>query len=200
MSILTIQAGRRTDPVFAPRNALVKVTPLPGGTASLEYTIGENKTALANAVWTAWPQGSNSTEKWDAVGEPMFVRASAVTKDATLTIDDSPPRYPERLKSDWLGGTPIIVTVSRDLTAGDNRQTLTSTAGSGITLTIPAGLPKGFGCAVIQSGAGQVTLTAGSGVVMNNVSTQSKTSAQYAVVALINDAADSYTLSGSTGA
>lgn len=98
-----------------------------------------------------------------------------------------------------ISGASITVTGSRSLTNADDGQVLNSTSAGAVTLTIPAGLRAGFICAVVQSGAGQVTFSA-SGTTLNNVSTQSKTSGQYAVVMLTQVSTDSFVLSGSTGA
>lgn len=96
--------------------------------------------------------------------------------------------------------TPTTVAASRDLADTDCGLVLKSTAVSGITLTIPNTLTAGFNCAVEQGGAGQVTIAAGSGVTLHNVDTQTKTSAQYAMVGVLNTGTNEYNLTGSTGA
>jgi hypothetical protein len=58
---------------------------------------------------------------------------------------------------------PIQVSVSRDLTADDNDETLECTAS--VTLTVPMNLPANFGCAVIPFGT---TNIARSGSVLLN--------------------------------
>ena len=97
------------------------------------------------------------------------------------------------------GGPPITVTGSRSLADSDDGKVLNVTSASPVTLTIPAGLRAGFICAVVQSGAGQVTFSA-SGTTLNNVASQSSTSAQYAVVMVTQVSTNSFVLSGSTGA
>lgn len=101
-----------------------------------------------------------------------------------------------------VGEAPIVpaLTVSRTLTKNDAGRVLVSPAGA-ITLTIPATLPLGFSCLVVQGGAGQVTFAAGAGVTLSNVATQTKTSAQFAVVQVFQYVSNtSYVLAGSTGA
>lgn len=93
----------------------------------------------------------------------------------------------------------ITVTASRQLADTDDGKILNCTSASAVTLTIPAGLRAGFTCGVVQSGAGQITFSA-SGTTLNNVSSQSKTSGQYAVAILTQVSTNSFVLSGSTGA
>ena len=92
---------------------------------------------------------------------------------------------------------PSTETTNRALTAADNDKTLNCTAG--ITLTVPSGLPPGFSCAIVQASASAVTIAAGSGVTINNVSAHTKTASQYAVVGLVNNDTNTYILSGATG-
>jgi hypothetical protein len=92
------------------------------------------------------------------------------------------------------------ITTSQTLSASSLGLTLAVNSGSATTVTIPAGLPTGFSCAIVQMGAGQVTVAAGAGVTLNNASSQFKTSGQYATVGILNVGTDSYVLSGSTSA
>lgn len=93
-------------------------------------------------------------------------------------------------------GRVVLLTASRTLVASDNGATLVSNSASAFTLTVPAGLPANFGCAIVQNGSGQITLS-GSGATVNNVSTYTKTSGQYATLALISIGTDTYVFSGS---
>jgi hypothetical protein len=86
------------------------------------------------------------------------------------------------------------------LVNADDGRVRRTTNGSAVTITVPPGLQARFGCGVVQAGAGQITFAAGSGVTINNVNAQTKTSGQRAVVALVQEATDVYNLAGSTGA
>jgi hypothetical protein len=95
--------------------------------------------------------------------------------------------------------TELVYGTAHRLASFENGKTLVTQSGSAVTITVPSGLVAGFGCAINQAGAGQVTFS-GSGATINNVSSHTKTSAQYATVALVETAANTYTLSGSTAA
>ena len=85
------------------------------------------------------------------------------------------------------------------LTSSDNGKVVTLNNGSAITLNIAASLGDGFNCLIVQKGAGQVTLSAASGVTIANRSSETKTAGQYATVSVINIGSDTYILSGDTG-
>lgn len=87
-------------------------------------------------------------------------------------------------------------TASRNLTDLDDGKMLVSPAAA-TTLTIPTGLPVEFGCAIFQSGAGQVTIAAATGVTYTNVNSLTKTSGANAVVALVAVGLNTYVLTGS---
>lgn len=96
-------------------------------------------------------------------------------------------------------GTGAAVTVSRDFVLADSLNTLRVNSASPVSLNLPAGLPVGFSCAVVQMGAGKVTITAGAGVTMFNSGSLFGTSAQYAVIGVIQTATNEYVVSGSVG-
>ena len=85
------------------------------------------------------------------------------------------------------------------LTSSDNGKVVTLNNANAITLTIAASLGDGFNCLIVQKGAGQVTLSAASGVTVANRSSETKTAGQYATVSVINIGSDTYILSGDTG-
>ena len=85
------------------------------------------------------------------------------------------------------------------LTSSDNGKVVTLNNGSAIILTIAASLGDGFNCLIVQKGAGQVTLSAATGVTIANRSSETKTAGQYATVSVINIGSDTYILSGDTG-
>jgi hypothetical protein len=78
----------------------------------------------------------------------------------------------------------------------DNAQVITCSSGSATTITVPAGLGQGFNCLIIQIGAGQVTIAAGTGVTINNADSFDAISAQYGAATLYAYAADTFYLGG----
>jgi hypothetical protein len=86
------------------------------------------------------------------------------------------------------------------LTVDDNGRVIVFTNGSAVTLTIPSGLGLGFSCSVVQYGAGQVTVSAGTGVTLRLRTSSNKTGGQYAVVSLLSVVADEYIVTGDTTA
>jgi hypothetical protein len=85
------------------------------------------------------------------------------------------------------------------IVAGDVGKTIRST-GSAITVTVDNVLTlEGQRIDFIQSGTGQITFVAGSGVTLNSISGKVKTSAQYAAASVIFGGTGVYYLVGSLG-
>lgn len=97
--------------------------------------------------------------------------------------------------------TQQIKTVTADYTlrASDCGTLILVNSGSGKTVTVPANLPVGFLCSVIQQGAGQITFAAGAGATLSNSASQTKASGQYAKCGIEVIAAGAAVLSGATG-
>ena len=72
------------------------------------------------------------------------------------------------------------------------------TAAGSVTVTVPAGLPSDFVCGISQGGAGQVTLSAGDGVTINEVDGNLSTEGQYVTLSLVAFAANTFRLFGRT--
>jgi hypothetical protein len=93
---------------------------------------------------------------------------------------------------------------SYTLVAGDAGALVRCTAGSGVTLTVPPNSSVAFGVGTVievrQSGAGQVTVSPGSGVTLNSESSMRKTAAQHRSVSLVKVATDTWDLDGSLAA
>jgi len=84
------------------------------------------------------------------------------------------------------------------LLANDNGMVIVFTNSSAVTLTVPSGLGVGFSCSIVQYGAGQVTISAGSGATLRLRTSSNKTGGQYAVVSLLSVIADEYIVTGDT--
>jgi hypothetical protein len=85
---------------------------------------------------------------------------------------------------------------SYQLAATDNSEVVQSNAASAITVTIPAGLPTGFNCMVLQYGAGQITFSPASGVTIINRNSYNKTIGQYALATVLHIGSNIVIISG----
>jgi len=98
---------------------------------------------------------------------------------------------------------PVVINAqtgnSYTLVAADDKAVVTFSNGTAVTLTVPAGLPVGFSCTILQLGAGQVTVTA-SGTTIVQRQDFTATAGQYAVISLLSYATNVYDLSGDLGA
>jgi len=81
------------------------------------------------------------------------------------------------------------------LVAADNGKTVTMNNAAASSLTVPTGLPAGFGCTVVQLGVGQVTIS-GTATLRNRNGL--KLAGQYAASGLIYVTTDTYTVGGDT--
>lgn len=83
------------------------------------------------------------------------------------------------------GDVIVESTTSRTLSAADNGKIIWCTNGSATTITMPNSLLTGFNCIIVQAGAGQVAVAAGSGATIHNFDTQFKTAGQWAAGTLL---------------
>lgn len=88
------------------------------------------------------------------------------------------------------------VNTSITLAATDNSEVIRSDAASAISVTIPAGLPSGFNCMVLQYGTGQITFSPAAGVTLINRNNYNKTIGQYALVTVLHIGSNVVVISG----
>lgn len=88
------------------------------------------------------------------------------------------------------------INASYSLAATDNSEVVQSNAASAITVTIPAGLPTGFNCMVLQYGAGQITFSPAAGVTIINRNSYNKTIGQYALATVLHIGSNIVIISG----
>jgi len=69
---------------------------------------------------------------------------------------------------------------------------------SGITASIPTGLPVGFTTTIVQNGIGSIFVSASSGVVIRNRQNHTTTAGLYATVTIIGTGSNSYIFAGDT--
>jgi hypothetical protein len=89
-------------------------------------------------------------------------------------------------------------TTARTLSASDNGKIIYCTSASAVTITCAASLGKGFGCTIIQGGAGKVTVAAG-GQTLVSYSSLFSSMGQYAVISAICPVANTFLLAGNLG-
>lgn len=86
----------------------------------------------------------------------------------------------------------------------DDGKLVTADNASAIALTIPPNSSVAFGIGtqinIMQLGAGQVTITAGSGVTLRSAGSKLKTSAQFAVATCLKIASDIWVVVGNLSA
>ena len=85
---------------------------------------------------------------------------------------------------------------SKTLAATDNGTIINCSSGSAVTITVPTSLPVGFNCMIIQSGSGQVTLSASSTTLNNRNGL--KTAGQHAIMTLVHLGSNVFVVSGDT--
>ena len=91
-------------------------------------------------------------------------------------------------------------TASHTLVGGDNGRVITMDVATANTLTVPASLPVGFNCTVIQIGAGQTTITTSAGVTLNSLSGFLKISGRHGSASIISYVSNVYNVAGSLSA
>jgi hypothetical protein len=98
--------------------------------------------------------------------------------------------------TDWRADT-VTQTGSFSLTQADSGRVIHVDSASGVTITVPTGLGAGFGCTIVQIGAGQITFT-GSGLTVRHRNSHTKSAGQWAVCGLTAPAANTVVLAGDT--
>jgi hypothetical protein len=91
-----------------------------------------------------------------------------------VTIDDDDALHGYKANINTQTGT------SYSLVASDSGKVVELVNAAAIALTVPATLAKGFACTIVQGGAGQVTLAAGSGGTQRNRAGHTKLAGQWA--------------------
>lgn len=117
------------------------------------------------------------------------------TANAKLRVDAVTGTASYRLLDAAGDGDAVPVTASRALTPADDGKTLECT--TTVTLTVPAGLNSGFGCAVIPSGT--TSIARSGGALLNGAGTTlTRTAAANTMFAIVARAsvADSYVVTG----
>ena len=81
------------------------------------------------------------------------------------------------------------------LLTSDDGKVITWSNASGVTLTVPSGLPVGFNTTIIQIGAGSVGIT-GSGTTLNSFEGKLRTAGQHTAVSIISYSSNIFNIAG----
>lgn len=84
------------------------------------------------------------------------------------------------------------------LQSSDNGKVVIVTSASAATVTVPSSLSVGFSCAIIQGGAGQVTISGDGTMTVNNFDSHSDLAGQYAGASIYVHATNESILQGRT--
>ena len=87
-------------------------------------------------------------------------------------------------------------TTARTLSATDNGKVIYFTNAAAIAVTAPTGLGTAFSCQIVQGGAGQITVAAGTSATVNAFGGLVKTGGQYSSLNVIAPVADSFVVLG----
>lgn len=216
-------AGTGVSSVVAGTNIAVSGTTVP--TVSVTGTIavangGTGTTATTSVNTTPVTLGSDNTVTASAntltttTLNPTVVNSS-LTKVGTVTsgtwsatigssatattqaIDDNSTKVATTAYVQLYIPSDTSIAASYTLTSRDLYRTIHSTAGSGITVTIPTSLGTRFNCTVIEEAAGQVTFSA-SGTTLTYIPTATTKTKQSGSIATIRSwaAANSFTVQG----
>lgn len=102
----------------------------------------------------------------------------STAQGSAVTVDDNGEIYGYAVKLNQQTGTTYT------LAASDTGKVVECNNASAITVTLPNSLPVGFGCTLMQTGAGQVTFSAASGAAFVAYSSKTKCAGQYAAVTI----------------
>ena len=141
-----------------------------------------NTGTSASPVWT------RINMDWTRTGNDIAFTAGNVSTTGTLTGGNS--------STSSLSGFGVNINTQAGVTytidASDNGKVIQTTGASAITISIPAGLPTGFNCTVVQMGAGQITF---SGTYFNRTGF-TKSASQYSVMSILNLGTNNYIVTG----
>ena len=93
-------------------------------------------------------------------------------------------------------GILAVTGVTYTFLSSDNGEVITMNNASGITATVPTGLPVGYSVTVIQLGTGQVGFTGASGVTLNSYTSLRKIAGQHGSASLVSYQTNIFNLAG----
>lgn len=157
------------------------------GTNAIEATGLRISVTNTNAT-SGTNTGINVTASGAATANYAIKATGAVDITGTTTFNNSNVSGNSNVYNAQTGTTYTLV-------AADNGKIVTLSNGSAITLTVPASLPAGFNCTLVQIGAGQVTIAASS-TTINNQGGFTKIKGQYAAVTILQYTTNTFITQG----
>lgn len=140
-----------------------------------------NTSTTTTVAWT------RVNSNWNRSGNDISYTSGNVSTTGNLTGGNT-----STSTISGFGANVATISGAYSLTASDNGKIIQSTSASALTVTIPAGLPTGFNCTIVQMGAGQITF---SGTYFNRGGF-TKTASQYAVVSIMHLGSNSIIVAG----
>jgi len=156
------------------------------GNATLggDLTVSGNDITFGNAETIS--NSSNGT---------IAITAPATTISGTLTVSGETD-FGDAAITGYSASLQDLSGTSKTLAAADNGTIIVCSSSSAVTITVPASLPSGFNCMIIQSGSGQVSLSASSTTLNNR--NGSATAGQHAIMTLVHLGSNLFVVSGDT--
>ena len=151
----------------------------------------ELNTYLMSQVVATFPNATARDEAIDTPAEGQIVYIENTATFLWWTGADWESLIPS-------GGTVSNKTANYTTASTDAGNTINST-GSAITVTVNNNLTAGQRIDFVQTGAGQITFAAGSGVTLNSKGSKLKTAGQYSGATVLCLASGSYLLVGDLG-
>ncbi len=141
------------------------------------YQTDEVSGFYVNTGTDASPVWSRVNMDWVKSGNDIAYTAGNISTTGSISGGNS-------TSSSLSGFSANISSISNSysLISSDNGKLIQSTGSAALTITIPAGLPTGFNCTLVQMGAGQITF---SGTYFNRANF-TKSASQYSVVSILH--------------
>jgi hypothetical protein len=125
----------------------------------------------------------------------IAITAPATTISGTLTVSGETD-FGDAAITGYSASLQTLSGTSKTLAAADNGTIIVCSSSSAVTITVPVSLPSGFNCMIIQSGSGQVSLSASSTTLNNR--NGSATAGQHAIMTLVHLGSNLFVVSGDT--
>jgi hypothetical protein len=178
------------------------------GDVPASYSGESGKLVRVNAGETGLEFITPPTGTGDVVGPASSVDGALPRFDGTggKTLEESGVLVTDNDEiSGYLGNVNAQTGTTYTLDAADTGKIVDLSNAAAITLTLPATFPVGWCCTVVQSGAGQVTLTPAGSATRRNRQSHTRTAGQWACVTLYvransGGSAAEYVMMGDTAA
>ena len=155
-------------------------------TTSGNYALTASNVTVTGTVQLVLPLGASAT-----IGQPL-VLASAGTSGLVGWADVS-ERFVDLSMLDDANTT-------RTLAATDQGRTIRFTSSTAVSVSVPATLPDGWWCRILQFGAGKVTPAGTLGATVRGPQNQVATGHQFSTVTISKVATNEFVASGHVGA